>query len=66
MKHLIRNRCAFTATEPEQLRGMLTRAFSDAAAGNAVAEQALEVARTWHNSEENGKILRAIVEKAIH
>ncbi len=61
MGHLLRNRCALTATSEEELLPMLRTAFQDAAQRRQVVEQALKVAEQYHDSDKNGKRLREII-----
>lgn len=65
MKHLLRHRCALTACDEASLKEMLLTAFTDAKAREAVVRRALEVARQYHSSEENGRRLREIAEAAV-
>lgn len=65
MKHLIRNRCAFTATDPGELEAMLVRALTHREAGEKILKNALHTARTQHSTEENGAALRTITEDIL-
>lgn len=60
MKHLLRHDCAITATSREELRDMLLTAFTDAAARERAAYNALNTARTYHDSVVNGRKLKQL------
>ncbi len=64
MGHLLRNRCALTATDPSQLEAMLRTAFTDAAARHQAVEQALVVAHRCHDSGQTGQRMRSVIEGA--
>ena len=65
MKHLCRQGCALIALEPSELKGMLIKAFTDADARQKAVQKALDTARRFHNSDENSRKLRAIIEQKI-
>lgn len=62
MGHLMRNQCAFVATGPEQLRDVLLCAFYDKEACCGIAAKARVTAQKYHNSAENSRELRKILE----
>ncbi len=65
MGHLLRHRCAITATDEDGLEGMLLTAFTDWAASAAAAEKGLEVARTYHDSDLVGRQMREVFEDIL-
>lgn len=64
MEHLLRNRCALTATTEDQLRQVLLTAFFDPAERERVAVNGLETAGTFHCREKNSGQLREILAQA--
>ena len=65
MKHLERQDCALIARDPQELKGMLLTAFTDQTARDRAVNRALETARMFHNSDENSRRLRGILQKII-
>lgn len=64
MAHLIRNDCAFIATEPDALRPMLDKALSDGHYFQQIVDNALETARSCHDAHTNSRKLMDILGKA--
>ena len=65
MKHLIRNRCAFTATSHEALSEMLLQALTDEAAASELVSNALRVSAEHHRSDRNSQLLKTIAEDIV-
>lgn len=63
MGHLLRHRCAITATSRDALRGALKMALTDEQVRKQAAENGLAVARQFHDSEKTGLQLRRIAER---
>lgn len=61
MAHLLHHGCAITATAEDQLKAMLERAFDDAEARAEVVANALETAKTCHDSAKNSRTLRTLL-----
>lgn len=62
MRHLLRHKCALTATSPEELPTLLELAFENDSARKTAVENALQTARVYHDSEKNSLRLRALLE----
>lgn len=65
MQHLLRHDCALTACSAEELKPMLLKALTDDRACEETVRRALETAKKYHSSEENGRHLRQIVEAVV-
>lgn len=65
MRHLLRHRCAITATSQDDLKATLETALSDEPARKQAAENGLITAKEHHDSEAVGLQLRGIVERVI-
>ena len=63
MEHLIRNDCAFTATDSTQLGAVLRLALGDGEARYRVGQNAVKTAAEWHDSPKNSRLLRELLEK---
>ena len=63
MEHLVRNDCAFTATDSSQLGAMLRLALGDGEARCRVGQNAVKTAAKWHDSSQNSRLLRELLEK---
>ena len=62
MAHLLRHECAIAAISAETLQRTLRLALLDKEVRVQVAEKALTVAMQYHDSENNGKALREILQ----
>jgi hypothetical protein len=63
MEHLIRNDCAFTATDSTQLGAVLRLALGDGEARYRVGQNAVKTAAEWLDSPKNSRLLRELLEK---
>lgn len=61
MRHLLRHRCAITATSKDALKGMLEAALTAPDLRKRTVENALAAADAFHNSEKTGLRLRQIL-----
>lgn len=61
MKHLIRHECAITVASREQLRGALLTVLTEEHVRRRTVENALRVAREYHDSECNSRLLKDIL-----
>ena len=63
MQHLIKNKCAIAATSKEELRDSLKLVCEDGKAREAVCKNAVATAQKYHNQENNGVLLKEILER---
>ena len=63
MDHLIRNNCAITATDEQQLEEQLCCLLEDAQLRRAAAEQGLAVARKHHDPKNQSNLVRLVLEQ---
>ena len=64
IRHLLRNGCAFTVTDPAKLKETILQGLTDEEAREACVRKALETAARCHSSERNSRKLYAML-KAI-
>lgn len=62
--YLIRNRAAFTATSPEELRQVLPRVFTDEDEYRRIASNSRELARKNHDSRKIREYMRTVLTEA--
>ena len=63
INHLKRNKCAFVATNYNELKKAIKLVFRNKELRLQVTKQALKTAKKYHDSERNSKQLREILEK---
>ena len=63
IKHLMRNGCAFTVTDPAKLKETILRALTDEEARSVCVKKALETAARYHSSERNSMMLYALMKE---
>jgi hypothetical protein len=63
MDHLIRNNCAITATDEQQLEEQLCCLLEDAQLRKTIAEQALLTAKQYHEPATQSRLVRKTLEQ---